>query len=108
MANQTAKNVVAFYDEACKQLNTNNTFSSKMDISTKDGVTMQNAQNTYWESVEQQAPVIEGFDLSSTTPGTIIQQSYPLTVSAPRNDWFTLDAAETRDRSLMQTSALLI
>ena len=102
MANQTAKNVVAFYDEACKQLNTNNTFSSKMDVSTKDGVTMQNAQNTYWESVEQQAPVVEGFDLSGTTPGTIIQQSYPLTVSAPRNDWFTLDAAETRDRSFME------
>lgn len=105
MANQTAKNILAFYDEACKQLNTNNSFSSKMEVSTKSGVVMQNAQNTYWESVEQQAPVVEGFDLSGVTEGTIIQQAYPLTVSAPRNDWFGIRAEELRDRSFMESRA---
>ena len=105
MANQTAKNVLAFYDEACKQLNENNVFSSKMDISTKSGVEMQNSNNIYWESVEQQAPVVEGLDLSGVTPGTIIQQSYPLTVTPPRNDWFTLNATELRDRRFMENRA---
>lgn len=105
MANQTAKNVLAFYDNACKQLNTNNVFSSKMEISTKSGVDMQNAQNTYWEPVEQQAPIVEGFDLSSTDTSNIIQQSYPLTVSAPRNDWFSMDANELRDERFMKARA---
>ena len=106
MANQTAKNVLAFYDNACKQMNTNNVFSSKMEISTKSGVAMQNAQNTYWESVEQQAPIVSGFDLSSTTPGNVIQQTYPLTVSAPRNDWFQMDANELRDTTFLNNRSM--
>jgi len=106
MANQTAKNIVAFYDEACKQMSDNQVFASQMDVITKSGSMMQNAQNTYWESVEQQAPIVSGFDLSSTTPGDIIQQAYPLTVNAPRNDWFTIRAEELRDRSFMEKRAM--
>ena len=105
MANQTAKNILAFYDEACKQMNDNFVFASQMDISTKSGVDLQNANNVYWESVEQQAPVVEGFDLSGVTPGNIIQQTYPLNVSAPRNDWFTFRAEELRDRRFMENRA---
>ena len=106
MANQTAKNILAFYDKACKQLSTNNTFADKMELSTKSGVDMQNANNVYWESVEQQAPVVEGLDLSGTTAGSIIQQTYPLNVEAPRNDWFTLRAEELRDSTFMERRAV--
>lgn len=106
MANQTAKNIVAFYDEACKQMSDNQVFASQMDVVSKPGGTMQNAQNTFWESVEQQAPVTAGFDLSGVTPGDIIQQAYPMTVNAPRNDYFTIRADELRDRSFMEKRAM--
>lgn len=105
MANQTAKNILALYDETCKQMNDNFIFASQMEVDTQSGVDLQNANNVYWKSVEQQAPVIEGFDLSGTTPGAIIEQTYPLNVSAPRNDWFTLRAEELRDRRFMERRA---
>jgi len=106
MANQTAKNILAFYDKACRQMDDNFMFASQMDIDTQSGVDLQNANNVYWKSVEQQAPVVEGFDLSAVTPGDIIQQTYPLNVSAPRNDWFTLRAEELRDRRFMENRAM--
>lgn len=105
MANQTAKNILALYDETCKQLNDNFVFASQMDVDTQSGVDLQNANNVYWKSVEQQAPIVEGFDLSGETPGNIIEQTYPLNVSAPRNDWFTLRAEELRDRRFMERRA---
>ena len=105
MANQTAKNILALYDETCKQLNENFTFASQMDMDTQSGVDLQNANNVYWKSVEQQAPVTSGFDLSGVTPGTIIEQTYPLTVEAPRNDWFTIRSEELRDERFMQRRA---
>lgn len=105
MANQTAKNIVAFYNEACKQMNDNFVFASRMDVDTQSGVDMQNSNNVYWKNVEQQAPVVSGFDLSGTTPGNIIEQTYPLTVEPPRNDWFTFRAEELRDRGFMERRA---
>src|SRR5690554_626975 len=105
MANQTAKNILALYDETCKQMNDNFVFASQMEVDTQSGVDLQNANNVYWKSVEQQAPIVEGFDLSGTTPGNIIEQTYPLNVSAPRNDWFTLRAEELRDRRFMERRA---
>lgn len=106
MANQTAKNILALYDETCKQLNDNFAFASQMEVDTISGVDLQNSNNVYWRSVEQQAPVISGFDLSGVTPGTIIEQTYPLTVEAPRNDWFTLRAEELRDERFMKRRAM--
>jgi len=105
MANQTAKNILAFYDEASKQLSTNNTFADKMDLSSISGVDMQNSNNVYWKTVEQQAPVIGGFDLSGVTPGNIIAQTYPLNVGVPRNDYFTLRTEELRDTRFMKDRA---
>ena len=75
MANQTAKNIVAFYNEACRQMNDNFVFASRMDVDTQSGVDMQNANNVYWKTVEQQSPVTSGFDLSGVTPGNIIEQT---------------------------------
>lgn len=105
MSATTAKNILAFYDEACKQLNDNFVFAAKMDVSTKSGVDLQNANNVYWESVEQQTPVISGFDLSAVTPGDVIQQTYPLNVEAPRNDWFQLRSDDLRDRTFLNNRA---
>lgn len=105
MANQTAKNILAFYDQACQQVNDNFTFAGQMEIDTISGVDLQNSNNVYWRNVEQQAPVISGFDLSGVTPGDIIEQTYPLTVEPPRNDWFTLRAEELRDEGFMKRRA---
>lgn len=106
MANQTAKNILALYNETCKQLNDNFAFASQMEVDTISGVDLQNTNNVYWRSVEQQAPVISGFDLSAVTPGDIIEQTYPLTVEPPRNDWFTLRAEELRDERFMKRRAM--
>jgi hypothetical protein len=106
MANQTAKNILALYDNTCKQMNDNFVFASQMETDTQSGVVLQNANNVYWKSVEQQAPVISGFDLSGVTPGNIIQQTYPLNVEAPRNDYFSMDAAELRDKTYMENRSM--
>ena len=106
MANQTAKNILALYDETCKQMNDNFVFASRMEVDTISGVNLQNANNVYWRTVEQQAPVISGFDLSGVTPGDIIEQTYPLNVSAPRNDWFQLTSDELRDTQFMKKRAM--
>lgn len=106
MALETAKNILAMYDETCKQMNDNFVFASRMETDTISGVDLQNANNVYWRSVEQQAPVISGFDLSGETPGDVIQQTYPLNVEAPRNDWFTLRSDDLRDRRFMERRAM--
>lgn len=106
MASDTLKNIVALYDKTCKQLNNNFVYASRMEIDEISGVQMQNANNVFWRNVEQQAPVITGFDLSGTTPGEPIEQGYPLNVTAPRNDYFTLRADDLRDRGFMERRAM--
>lgn len=62
---------------------------------------MQNASNVIWRGVEQQAPVIEGWDMTGQQTG-IIKQFYPATLEDPKNDVFQLRADDMRDMTFWE------
>lgn len=62
---------------------------------------MQNASNVIWRGVEQQAPVIEGWDMTGQQTG-IIKQFYPATLDTPKNDVFELRADDMRDMTFWE------
>src|SRR5690606_15943403 len=104
MANNTAKTIVTFYDSVLEQMNQDTTMARRVDIDTVDGGTLQNANNIYWKTVEQQAPVITGWDMTGQET-SIISQAYPLQLSDPRNDFFQLRVDELRDKRHMEQRA---
>lgn len=100
MANQTAKTLVAFYDKVLEQVNNDTTMARRVEVDTVDGSTLQNANNIYWRNVEQQSPVIEGWDLTGQET-SIIEQAYPLQLQDPKNDFVQLRVDELRDEGFM-------
>lgn len=101
MANNTAKTLVTFFDKAQEQLNKDTTMARRVQVDTVDGASLQNANNIYWRNVEQQSPVIEGWDLSGQET-EIIEQAYPLQLSDPRNDFVKIRVDELRDQGFME------
>ena len=101
MANQTAKTLVTFFDDVCKQTEKETTMAKLVNVDTVPGSTLQNANNIYWRPVEQQSPEIEGWDLTGQETG-IIEQSYPSRLSDPRNDFVKLRVDELRDKRFME------
>lgn len=100
MANQTAKTLIAYFDKTLEQMNQDTTMSRRVDVDTIDGSALQNANNIYWRNVEQQSPVLNGWDLTGQETG-IIEQAYPLQLSDPRNDFVQLRVDELRDQGFM-------
>ena len=105
MANQTAKTLVAFFDKAMEQLNADNSLAKTVDVDTQSGVTLQNSNNIYWKPVEQQAPIINGWDLTGEETD-IIEQNYPLLLDLPKNDFFHMRADDLRDKRFMERRAI--
>ena len=100
MANETLKTIVAFYDKALEQINKDTTMARMVEVDTVEGSTLQNANNIYWRNVDQQSPVIEGWDLTGDET-EIIEQGYPLRLEEPKNDFVQLRVDELRDRGFM-------
>lgn len=101
MANNTAKTLVAFFDDVCEQVAKETTMAQMVDVDTVPGSTLQNSNNIYWRPVQQQAPEIEGWDLTGQET-SIIEQAYPSRLSDPRNDFFQLRVDELRDQRFME------
>jgi len=100
MALSTGKILVTMFDEVMEQLNKNDVYSRNTKVDSIEPDRMQNASNVYWKTVEQQAPVIEGWDLTGSETG-IIEQYYPLTLSTPKNDFIQLRVDDLRDQGFM-------
>src|SRR6056297_1640005 len=101
MANQTAKTLVTYFDKVCEQLEKDTTMARTVEVDTAEsGAALQNANNIYWRPVEQQSPVINGWDLTGEETG-IIEQAYPLRLGDPRNDFIQLRVDELRDQGFM-------
>src|SRR6056297_2264475 len=96
MASNTAKTLVTYFDKSVEQLNKDTTMARRVSVDTVDGASLQNANNIYWRNVEQQSPVIEGWDLSGQET-EIIEQAYPLQLSDPRNDFVKIRVDELRE-----------
>ncbi|MBI0520809.1 coat protein, partial [Pectobacterium parmentieri] len=61
---------------------------------------MQRSQNTVWMPLEQEAPTMQGWDLTGQATG-ILELSVKCNMGVPDNDFFTLRADDVRDeRSL--------
>jgi hypothetical protein len=58
--------------------------------------TMQNSGNFLWRSVQQNAPIIDGFDLTGQETG-IIEETYPAILGTPKNDFFEQRVDDLRD-----------
>lgn len=100
MANQTAKTLISFFDQTLEQMQKDTTMARRVSVDTIDGASLQNANNIYWRNVEQQSPVIDGWDLTGKET-EIIEQAYPLQLSTPRNDFVQLRVDELRDKGFM-------
>jgi hypothetical protein len=105
MATQSAKNIVAFYDKVLEQMNNDFSYANNAKVDTIDGGTLQNANNIYWRNVEQQAPIINGWDLTGQET-EIIEQTYPLQLGDPSNDFVQLRVDELRDRGFLDRRAV--
>lgn len=105
MATDSLKTIIAFYDEALKQLNDDFTYAGLVDVDTIEPNRLQNANDIYWRNVEQQRPIITGWDLTGQETGTI-EQGYPLQLEDPKNDFMEYRIDELRDRGFMNRAAM--
>lgn len=62
---------------------------------------MQNAGNFVWRSVQQHAPVLEGWDLTGQETG-IIEETYPAILGTPKNDFVKQRADDLRDMTFWE------
>lgn len=97
MANSTGKIVEVLFENALETFETQDKMLDKVDFIQPDPAKMQNAGNFVWSSVEQQAPTISGWDLSATTAGIPIEQTYPSVLGTPQNDLVEQRADDLRD-----------
>ena len=104
MALTSGKIIATFFDKTLKELEAQDAMSKLVEVDSISMDTMQNTTDQYWRNVEQQAPVIVGRDLTGLATD-IIEQVYPLTVSAPRNDFFELNVSQLRDEGFMDRRA---
>jgi hypothetical protein len=74
------------------------------DFHEPDGKDMQNSSNVIWYPVQQHAPVLEGWDLSSSETG-IIEETYPAVLGTPNNDFVQLRADDLRDQRFWERRA---
>ncbi len=69
-----------------------------VDTFTADGASLQNANDVIWRQVQQDAPVLSGWDLTGQEQD-IIQQTYPAFLGTPTNDLVSLRVDKVRDQS---------
>lgn len=67
-----------------------------VDFHSPDPGTMQNSGNIIWYPVQQHAPIIEGWDLTGEETG-IIEETYPIGLGTPKNDFVQQRADDLRD-----------
>lgn len=100
MANSTGKLLITLFDGVMEQMNKNTVFTSNTQVDSITPDRMQNASNVYWRTVEQQSPVIEGWDMTGNETG-IIEQYYPLTLETPKNDFVGMRVDDLRDKGFL-------
>lgn len=66
---------------------------------------LQNAGNWVWKPVQQHAPIIEGWDLSTSETG-IIEETYPAVLGTPTNDFVQMRADDLRTLTFWERRAV--
>lgn len=105
MALSTAKEVRVMFDMVTEQLEAQDQMAKLVEHFDMTGANAQNSNNVEWRQVQQQAPVISGWEFTDANFGDVIELSYPSTLGTPRNDLFKLRADDFRDRKFMDRRA---
>lgn len=105
MALSTAKEVRVMFDMVTEQLEAQDQMSKLVEHYDMTGASAQNSNNVEWRQVQQQAPVIDGWEFTDSDFGNVIELSYPSTLGTPKNDLFKLRADDFRDRRFMDRRA---
>lgn len=105
MSSNTLKKVVSFFDEVLEQTNKNMSYASTVKVDTVAPGELQHSNNIVWRNVEQQAPVIDGWDLTGQETG-VIEQGYPINLGTPKNDLVGLRIDDLRDQSFLERRAI--
>ncbi len=74
---------------------------NKTQVFKPESATMQNSGNIIWRPVEQHAPIIEGFDIS-TQEQDIIEETYPAFLGTPKNDFVKQRIDDLRDMTFWE------
>lgn len=95
MAN-TGKIAEVFYESVLENIEDQMGLIDKTTYVEVDEATMQNSNNVVWRPREQQAPVIEGWDLAGQEQD-IIEETYPAILGLPKNDFVRQRIDNLRD-----------
>lgn len=105
MALSTAKEVRVMFDMVTDQFEKQDQMSKLVGQYNMTGANAQNSNNVEWRQVEQQAPVISGWEFADSAFGDVLELSYPSVLGTPRNDLFKLRADDFRNRQFMDRRA---
>ena len=92
----TGKIVEVLFENALETFEEQDMMLNKVDFQEPDPATMQNAGNVVWRSVEQHAPIIDGWNLTGNEQD-IIEETYPSLLGTPKNDFVLQRADDLRD-----------
>lgn len=92
----TGKTIILILEEAMKTFEEQDLLLPMVEFYEPTSEDMQNAGNFVWRPVDQQAPIISGWDLTGQETG-IIEETYPAVLGTPQNDLVDLRADDVRD-----------
>ncbi len=93
---QTTQIVEVLLENALETYESQQSMLPMVNFFEPDGDKMQISGNTVWRPVQQHAPIIEGWDLTSQETD-IIEEAYPAVLGLPQNDFVVQRADQVRD-----------
>lgn len=100
----TGKTLILILEEAMKTFEEQDLLLPMVDFYEPTAADMQNAGNFIWRPVDQQAPIIPGWDLTGNETG-LIEETYPAVLGTPSNDLLELRADDVRDDTFYRRRA---
>lgn len=93
---ENLKIVEAYLENAANEIEKQTQLLKTVTRIEPDMASMQNASNFVWGKVEQQRPVLDGFDLTAQEQD-IIEETYPRVLGTPKNDLIGQRIDQVRD-----------
>lgn len=92
----TGKFVEVMFENAIETFESQQSMLPLVTATDPDHAAMQSTGNYYWKSVEQHAPIFEGFDMTGKATD-IITETYPALLGTPQNDIVEQRVDDLRD-----------
>lgn len=96
MANITGKIAEVLFESSLDTIKDQTMLVDLVSRFEPEGGGMQNSNNVVWRPVEQQATILDGWDLTGQETG-IIEETYPAILGTPKNDFVSVRADDMRD-----------